>query len=212
MGFWEIKCTGCRMKNVGCANNFSRNIRLSFQVSCVSSSLIVMKNPTRTSKGVPLMKILFSLILFLHTLCLAAQNHNLAGTWTAHTILLRNHEIRLERKESLILKKDGSYIRKFSHYKSKGDSTQILFSTTFFNGKKTAVVKDNNGNILKPKNVTEKGKYKVDVPTRQLIFTTDDRTYFRDYTLDHRTMYLEETTDGFAKAAQTVYLLKLQRK
>jgi hypothetical protein len=158
------------------------------------------------------MKILFSFILSLISFCLSAQSDKLTGTWIGHAILLRNQEIHLERKESLILKKDGSYIRKYSLYKSKGDSTQILFSTTFFNGKKTAVVKDINGNVLKPKNITEKGKYKVDIPTRQLIFITDDHTYFRDYTLDHRTMYLEESTDGIANAAETIYLLKLQKR
>lgn len=158
------------------------------------------------------MKILFALILCCNTLCLSAQTKDVTGTWIANTILLRNQEIRLERKESLILKKDGSYIRKFSHYRSRGDSTQILFTTTFFNGKKTAVVKDINGNVLKPKNVVEKGKYKVDIPSRQLVFITDDHTYFRDFTLDHRTMYIEETTDGVSNALQTVYLLKLQRR
>ena len=158
------------------------------------------------------MKILLSLLLSFCSISLSAQNYDLSGTWVAHAILLRNQEIHLERKESLILKKDGSYVRKFSHYRSKGDSTQILFSTTFFNGKKTAVVKDINGNVLKPKNVVEKGKYKVDIPTRQLIFITNDRTYFRDFTLDHRTMFLEETTDGIGNALQTVYLLKLQRR
>jgi hypothetical protein len=159
------------------------------------------------------MKIFFALILFLNTVCLTAQTQDVTGTWVANTILLRNQEIRLERKESLTLKKDGSYVRKFSHYRSRGDSSkQILFTTTFFNGKKTAVVKDLNGNVLKPKNVVEKGKYKVDIPSRQLVFITDDHTYFRDFTLDHRTMYLEETTDGVSNALQTVYLLKLQRR
>jgi hypothetical protein len=159
------------------------------------------------------LKIAFSLFLSVCSLCLSAQD-NLVGKWAAQSILLRNHEIKLERKEKYFFKKTGAYVHRYNQYRSKGDTAkEVLFTTTFFNGKRWTVVKDAHGNVLRPRRVKERGNYKVDAVTKQIAFSThDDRIYFKVYDLDNRYLYMEESTEGMPENEDTVYLLKLRRR
>ena len=143
------------------------------------------------------------------TFVVAGQD-NLVGKWTAHSIILRNAEIDLEKKEKLVLKKDSSYTRRYSLYKSKADTAnQIIFSSTFFNGKRSTVVKDKNGNIVKPKSIKESGRFKVDNLSKTITFIQKDKSYAKTYKVDRKTLLLEESTEGIARPA---YLLKLKKR
>ncbi|RAW00914.1 hypothetical protein [Pseudochryseolinea flava] len=159
------------------------------------------------------MKIFILLFFLLFQTVLVTAQETLIGKWTAHSVIFRNAEIELNKKEKIIFKKDSTYIRRYSLYKSKADtSNHVLFSTTFFNGKTTTVVKDMNGNVVKPRSIKESGKFNVDLTTKTIIFTKKDQSYRKNYKLDRRTLLLEESTDGILKTTETVYLLKLRKR
>ena len=169
--------------------------------------------PILVSNQTPDLKIfIVSFLLAFQTLVASAQE-TLIGRWAAHSIILRNAEISLEKKEKLVLKKDSTYIRRYSLYKSKADtSNQVLFSSTFFNGKRSTVVKDMNGNIVKPKAIKESGKYQIDPVLKTITFIQKEKVYIKSYELDRHTLLLEESTEGILKPAETVYLLKLLKR
>jgi hypothetical protein len=160
----------------------------------------------------PSLKILIVAFLLFHTLVVAAQE-NLIGKWTAHSIILRNAEIKLEKKEKLELNKDSTYVRRYSLYKSKADtSNQVLFSSTFFNGRRSTIVKDMDGNVVKPKAVKESGRYYIDPIRKTITFRQKEKSYRKTYKLDRRTLFIEESTDGIVNHGETVYLLKLRKR
>jgi hypothetical protein len=151
-------------------------------------------------------------LLSLQTLFVTAQE-NMIGKWIAHSIILRNAEIDLEKKEKLILKKDSTYIRRYSLYKSKADtSNHVLFSSTFFNGKRSTIVKDMDGNIVKPKAVKESGRFHIDPVMKTITFIQKEKSYTKTYKIDRRTLLIEESTDGIIHHGETVYLLKLKKR
>jgi hypothetical protein len=69
-----------------------------------------------------------------------------------------------------------------------------------------------NGNIVKPKAVKESGHFRIDPISKTITFVQKTKSYRKTYKIDRRTLFLEESTDGIAKSAGTVYLLKLKRR